>query len=131
MRSASRVVMVTMPDEARIQLLIEEYGFFAGQVERFCSHLDTLVDLRGRETVRRWQALAREGRWTEVFADLMHCHYDPLYLKSMQRNFAQIGSAQPIELGGGSPAAMRMAATALLTSELAPIDAEARRRPPL
>lgn len=131
MRSASRVVMVTMPDEARIQLLIEEYGFFAGQVERFCSHLDTLVDLRGRETVQRWQALAREGRWTEVFADLMHCHYDPLYLKSMQRNFAQIGSAQPIELGDGSPAAMRMAATALLGSELAPIDAQARDRPPL
>ncbi len=41
MRSVGRVVMLTMPDDARIQLLLEEYGFFAEQLERFCGHLDT------------------------------------------------------------------------------------------
>jgi tRNA 2-selenouridine synthase len=47
MRSDGRLVMLTMPDDARVQLLVEEYGFFADQLERFCGHLDSLVELRG------------------------------------------------------------------------------------
>ncbi|MDP1690832.1 MAG: tRNA 2-selenouridine(34) synthase MnmH [Burkholderiaceae bacterium] len=116
MRSAGRVVMVTMPDAARVQLLVEEYGFFAQQLERFCAHLDTLVDLRGRDMVAQWQALARAGRWAEVFADLMQRHYDPLYLKSMQRNYAGVANAQELPIRDGSAEAMREAAAALMAA---------------
>jgi tRNA 2-selenouridine synthase len=114
MRNDSRVVMVEMADDARLQLLLEEYGFFAGQLERFCGHLDTLIELRGKQTVERWQALAREGRWADVFAQLMHEHYDPLYLRSMQRNFAGLGQARALVLADGAPASMRDAARRLL-----------------
>jgi tRNA 2-selenouridine synthase len=112
MRSDGRVVMVTMPDEARIQLLLEEYGFFAGQLERFCGHLETLVELRGRDAVKRWQVLAHEGRWAEVFGELMHRHYDPLYLKSMQHNYAGVADARALPLRDGGTAALREAAAA-------------------
>jgi tRNA 2-selenouridine synthase len=114
MRNDGRVVMVTMPDAARIQLLLEEYGFFASQLERFCGHLDTLIELRGRETVARWQAMARDGRWAEVFGDLMREHYDPLYLKSIERNYRGAAQAQPVDLRDGSPVALGAAAAALL-----------------
>jgi len=117
MRSDSRVVMVTMPDAARIQLLLEEYGFFAENVARFCGHLDTLVELRGRDTVKQWQALAREGRWAEVFGELMRDHYDPLYLKSIRNNYAQVGAAKSLPLRDGSAAALREAAAVLLTEQ--------------
>jgi tRNA 2-selenouridine synthase len=117
MRSDSRVVMVTMPDAARIQLLLEEYGFFADQLERFCGHLDTLVEMRGRTTVKQWQALAREGHWAEVFGELMRDHYDPLYLKSIRNNYAQVGAAQSLPLRDGSAAALREAAARLLTEQ--------------
>jgi tRNA 2-selenouridine synthase len=113
MRAEGRVVMVTMPDAARVQLLVEEYGFFAQQLERFCGHLDTLVELRGKETVARWKALAHEGRWAEVFADLMHHHYDPLYTRSMQRNFAGVGSARELVLRDGGAASLAEAAAEL------------------
>jgi tRNA 2-selenouridine synthase len=116
MRAAGRVVMVTMPDAARVQLLIEEYGFFAQQVDRFCAHLDTLVELRGKEMVERWKALAREARWAEVFADLMHRHYDPLYLKSMQRNFARVAEARDLVLADGTAGTLRVAARELLAA---------------
>ena len=118
MRSDGRVVMVTMPDESRIELLVEEYGFFAGQLERFCGHLDTLVDLRGRDTVTRWQALARAGRWAEVFGALMREHYDPLYLKSIGRNYAGAATAQAVALRDGGEAALQAAASALRAAEL-------------
>jgi tRNA 2-selenouridine synthase len=114
MRADSRVVMVEMPDAARVQLLLEEYGFFAQQLERFCGHLDTLVELRGKETVARWKAWAREGRWAEVFEQMMREHYDPLYLRSMQRNFAGVGTALQLALADGGSSSMRAAARQLL-----------------
>jgi tRNA 2-selenouridine synthase len=114
MRASGRVVMVTMPDDARVQLLLDEYGFFAEQVDRFCEHLETMVELRGRETVKQWQALARAGRWPEVFAALMAQHYDPLYLRSMARNFAGMEQASKLCLADGGAAALQAAAASLL-----------------
>ena len=117
MRNDSRVVMVTMPDPARVQLLLEEYGFFAQQLERFCGHLDTLVDLRGRDTVKQWQTLAREGRWDAVFGELMRCHYDPLYLKSIRQNYAGAADAHALPLRDSSAAALHEAAAELRAGE--------------
>ena len=114
MREHGRCVMVKMPDEARVQLLLEEYGFFAEQLERFCGHLDTLVEMRGRDTVKHWQALAREGRWAEVFGELMRQHYDPLYLKSIGRNYAGVAAAHMLSLRDGGAAALDEAASKLL-----------------
>ena len=116
MRADSRVVMVEMPDAARVELLLEEYGFFAKQVERFCQHMTTLAELRGKETVARWQAMARAGQWPQLFAELMQQHYDPLYLRSMSRNFAGMAAARQLALHSGHAAAMREAAAALLGS---------------
>ena len=114
MRADSSVVMVEMPDAARVQLLLEEYGFFAQQQERFCGHLDTLVELRGKDTVARWRTWAIEGRWAEVFEQMMREHYDPLYQRSMQRNFAGIGAARQLDLPDGQAASMRNGARQLL-----------------
>jgi tRNA 2-selenouridine synthase len=114
MRQESRVVMVEMPDDARVQLLLEEYGFYERQRERFCGHLDTLVELRGKERVAQWKALAHAGRWAEVFAALMREHYDPLYLRSMQRNFAGAARARPLAIADGSERSMRAAARELV-----------------
>ena len=129
MRSDGRVVMLTMPDTARVQLLLEEYGFFAEQLDRFCGHLDTLVDLRGRETVQAWQALARAGRWAEVFGALMSQHYDPLYLKSIGKNYAGAGAARELVLRDGSTAALREAAAALFAAQ-AELHPDSTGRPP-
>jgi tRNA 2-selenouridine synthase len=113
MRAEGRVVMVTMPDAARVQLLLEEYGFFAQQLDRFCGHLDTLVELRGKDIVTRWQTLAQAGRWAEVFEQLMREHYDPLYLRSMGRNFAGMAQARELALADGGAAALAAAASQL------------------
>jgi tRNA 2-selenouridine synthase len=116
MRADSHVVMVTMPDEARVQLLLEEYGFFAQQLDRFCGHLDTLVELRGKDTVAHWKALAQQGYWAEVFGQLMRKHYDPLYLRSMGRNFAGMAQARELALPDGGAAALNEAAARLLAA---------------
>ena len=114
MRLAGQCVEVEMPDEARLQLLLEEYGFFAEDVEGFCGLLDALVALRGREVVRGWQRLAREGRLGEVFLDLMHRHYDPTYTRSIQRNFAGHARARKLKMADASATSLATAAASLL-----------------
>jgi len=110
MREHGQCLAVQMPDTARVQLLLEEYGFFARDPQAFCGLLEALTELRGKDTVRAWQALAREGRWAEVFADLMSRHYDPLYERSMQRHFSGLAQARVIELADGTPTNLHNAA---------------------
>ena len=117
MRRESLCLHVEMPQAARLQLLLEDYAFFADDPGLFCRQLDTLVEVRGRETVAAWQAAARAGRWAEVYAALMEQHYDPMYLKSMQRNFSGFEQATPVEVPAGDEATLRRVALALLEGE--------------
>lgn len=114
MRERGRVVAVEMPDPSRVALLLEEYGHFAHDVEGFCAQLDGLVELQGKDNVKAWQAMAREGRWAEVFEALMLKHYDPLYARSMGRHFKGLEAAQRLHLRDGGPEALKHAASTLL-----------------
>jgi tRNA 2-selenouridine synthase len=116
MRAHGRCVIVQMPDEARVQLLLEEYGFYAAQVDRFCEHLGALVELRGKAQVAQWQAQARTGQWAALFADLMAQHYDPLYLRSSERHFAGYADALTLDVADGRPETLAAAARTLLAA---------------
>ena len=119
MRQHGRCLHVEMPDSGRLELLLQDYDFFVHDVELFCRQLDCLLTLRGRETMQAWQAAARAGRIAEVFLELMHRHYDPGYLKSMQANFAGFGGAPVVSLADGSPATLARAAAELLAENAA------------
>ncbi|MBC7728928.1 MAG: tRNA 2-selenouridine(34) synthase MnmH [Microbacteriaceae bacterium] len=109
-----QVLRVDMADEARVQLLLEDYGFFADDPEHFCRLLDGLVALRGKDTVAGWQALARAGAWVEVFGQLMQQHYDPLYNRSIDRHYAGYATAPVVSVADPGAPDMRSAARALL-----------------
>ena len=109
-----QVLRVDMADEARVQLLLEDYGFFADDPEHFCRLLDGLVALRGKDTVAGWQALARSGAWADVFAQLTQQHYDPLYNRSIDRHYAGYATAPVVSVAGPGAPEMRAAARALL-----------------
>lgn len=120
---AAPCLRLELPTEARVRLLMEEYDFFVRDVETFCERLDALRVLRGKETVARWQALARAGEIAAVVRELLEQHYDPIYLQSMRRNFA--GFAQPaltLEWDGSDAALDRVAAQVLAAT--APVAAE-------
>ena len=121
MRGHGRCLRVQMSDDARVQLLLQEYGFFARDVEGFCRLLDALSELQGQSRVKRWQAMARDGQWREVFAELMREHYDPLYERSMARHFAGLADAEVVDLADGGDAALAAAARALLADSRTPV----------
>lgn len=112
MRS-SPCLRVDLSDEERVALLLEDYEFFVRDIEFFCTRLAALTEARGKATVNDWQARARSGDVASVVLELLHKHYDPGYLQSMQRNFSQHETAR-----GLSPRNRTVAAMAELAQQL-------------
>lgn len=110
----SACVWISMPEAARVELLLQEYGHFSADADTFCRALDGLVELRGRARVEDWQARARTGDWAGVFAELMREHYDPGYERSLRGHFPALAHARELPLQDGSPACMAEAARALM-----------------
>jgi tRNA 2-selenouridine synthase len=103
---ASPCLRLDLPDDERVQLLLEDYDFFSRDRDLFCQRLEALTQLRGREQVQAWQQQVRAGEIEPVVRELLVKHYDPGYAGSTQRNFRQFGQAQPIAPRDRSPAAM-------------------------
>lgn len=112
---ASPCLWLEMPEAARVELLLQDYAHFLADPEGFCTLIDGLITLRGRDTVRSWQAQARAGDWATLFAALMREHYDPGYERSLQGHFPQLAQARRLELANAEPAALQDLARQLPT----------------
>jgi tRNA 2-selenouridine synthase len=54
---------------------------------------------------------------TQVVHDLLVQHYDPVYTRSMHRNFSRLAQAVQAQLPDATPSALRAAARQLLQHE--------------
>jgi tRNA 2-selenouridine synthase len=111
---ASPCLRLELPEDERVALLMEDYGFFARDPEFFCERLSALTELRGKVVVSGWQEKVAGGQTEEVVRDLLVKHYDPGYASSIARNFSQYGDARVIVPAGRSPAAMAALAAEML-----------------
>jgi len=110
---ASPCVRIELALEGRVKLLMEDYDFFVKDVPAFCERLDALRALRGNEVVKGWQEAARSGHIEDVVRELLVAHYDPVYLQSMQRNFADFDRAPTVTLPDAGPGTLARIATEL------------------
>lgn len=114
---------LTLPMDERVDLLLEDYDFFVKDSAHFCNRLDVLAEFRGKLVVQGWKDQVANGNWKPVVQDLLVQHYDPVYLQSMQRNFAQYSRAQSITPRDRSLASMGVLAREMikkLGTELCP-----------
>ena len=111
---AAPCVQVQMPLPARVAFLLGDYAHFVADVESFCERLSALRELRGADVVARWQAQARASNMASVVEELLTLHYDPVYERSMQRNFAGFAQATALDLIDGEPATLEAAAHQLV-----------------
>ncbi len=114
LREHGQCIHVELAPPARLQLLLQDYGHFAADTEGFCRLLDALVELRGRDTVKAWQAQARAAQWAEVFGALMQQHYDPLYERSLRSSYRGLPQAMPLPLHDAEAATLHAAARRLM-----------------
>jgi tRNA 2-selenouridine synthase len=100
--------------EARVDFLLQDYAHYVQDVESFCERLQVLRELRGAAVVQAWQDQARAGQWRTVVRELLQQHYDPIYERSMPRNFPGYTQAMPLALAAADPASLADAARRII-----------------
>ena len=106
-------IRVDTPQPLRVALLKEEYAHFLADHAALTARLQHLVPLYGKSTIEHWAYVARIGDWDALVGDLLERHYDPMYTRSIHRNFPRLADAIAV-----APAAWSRAAYRALAREL-------------
>lgn len=85
---AGTCLQVEAPLPARFEFLLGDYDYFVADPAWLKRRLEALRGLQSNETLAHWNALIDGGRWTDLVAELLERHYDPLYQRSQNTNFA-------------------------------------------
>ncbi|MDB5934351.1 MAG: tRNA 2-selenouridine synthase [Massilia sp.] len=82
----------------RVRLLMEDYHHFTDDPALLNTQLDCLVKVHGRDKINAWHDMANGGRMPQLVDELLVDHYDPAYVRSIDRNFTLFDEAQVLEL---------------------------------
>jgi tRNA 2-selenouridine synthase len=96
----SACINLKLMDELRISLLMQDYAHFVTQPTELMRRLQFLTPLHGKEKINRWRNLSDQGLLADLVHELINTHYDPTYLRSIQRNFPQLGQTPVTHLTG-------------------------------
>ena len=113
---ASDCIALTLSRANRVRLLKEDYEHFLVSPATLNEQLDHLTPLHGREKIARWHALSDAGEMAPLVEELLADHYDPAYLRSIDRNFVKFDQAAPLALDDIDDAAFRAAALQLIAA---------------
>ncbi len=111
---AGRCIGIEAARSERVAFLLRDYDYFVNNPAWLNSRLAALKDLRGGETVARWQEQASTGRWPELVEELLAEHYDPLYERSQNRNYSGFGEPQRIVADSLTPSGITAVAERIL-----------------
>ena len=100
--------------EARLEFLVRDYAYLGDDIARLHRSIDHLADLQSRETIAHWKDLASAHALPELFAEFMDRHYDPLYRRSQNSNYAAFPSAPRLATGDLSPQGIERLASRIL-----------------
>jgi len=103
----------------RVALLIEDYPHLVADSTLLGSQLDHLVALHGHAKISTWRNMAQTGEISRLVEELLTQHYDPAYLRSIERNFRGYAQARSLTLEDISGGAFVKATQELLVDELA------------
>jgi tRNA 2-selenouridine synthase len=103
----------------RVALLIEDYPHLVADSTLLGDQLDHLVALHGHAKIRTWRDMAQTGEISRLVEALLTQHYDPAYLRSIERNFRGYSQARLLTLEDISGGAFIKATQELLADEMA------------
>jgi tRNA 2-selenouridine synthase len=94
----SPCISLTLSRPNRVRLLMEDYRHFTADPALLNTQLECLVKLHGRDKIGGWHDMANDGRMPQLVDELLVDHYDPAYIRSIDRNFVQFDKAEVLEL---------------------------------
>jgi tRNA 2-selenouridine synthase len=89
-------VEVQLPFADRVALLKSEYLHFIESPEVLLTTLERLRSLYPRETFNQWRDWSLAGEWDTLVESLLVTHYDPLYKRSFEQNYANASKREAI-----------------------------------
>ncbi len=89
MKKAS-CVEIQLPIKARVQFLLQEYPHFMDRPDLLKVKLEKLKNRHGWEKISQWYQMIDSGEWEKFVEDILFCHYDSTYKKSMQNKFSRV-----------------------------------------
>ncbi|MCL6262209.1 tRNA 2-selenouridine(34) synthase MnmH [Craterilacuibacter sp. RT1T] len=99
----SPCLLVDVPLAERVRFLLEDYDFYVSDPESLIKQLGFLKAVHSKEQLAHWSALIRSGEFGLLVGELLTLHYDPLYLRSMDRHYTHLAQAQKIALPSLAP----------------------------
>ncbi len=116
-----RALRLVTPLPQRVALLKDEYAHFLRAPAELAACLQPLTESYGKAAIARWQAMAVAGDWDGFVAALLEAHYDPMYARSLERNFPSSRDARVVEAHAVSTEAFAaLAAEVRATLDMAP-----------
>jgi tRNA 2-selenouridine synthase len=97
---ASACIALELPLIQRVALLMEDYEHFTKEPDALNIRLDCLSSLHGKLKIEEWKAMANQGEMLSLVSQLLEKHYDPAYLRSIDKNFPQSPTAMRLEQNG-------------------------------
>ncbi len=94
----SPCISLTLSRPNRVRLLMEDYHHFTADPALLNTQLECLVKLHGRDKISAWHDLANGGQMPQLVDELLVDHYDPAYIRSIDRNFTLFDQAEVLEL---------------------------------
>ncbi len=119
---ASPCIRVDLSVANRVRLLIEDYPHLVSDTGLLGRQLAHLAPLHGNERIRDWMTLADAGKTEALVEALLVEHYDPAYLRSIERNFTGYLDARVLSLEGIAESDFAAAADALIAAEAIVVD---------
>lgn len=89
MMQAGKCVEIKVPQEARIDLLLQEYEHLSQHRDILKSKLALLKSRHGKKKIQTWFNYIDEGKLRALVADLLTHHYDPSYHRSLSKSYYQ------------------------------------------
>jgi tRNA 2-selenouridine synthase len=115
--------LVEADDCLRVELLGEEYSHFVQDAHLLREKLSHLSAVLPTTLLARWEELAAVGHWREVVQEMLKQHYDPLYARSMDRNYVRLPEAAVVTLRGIGEADFARAAREIMQRQGKPTSA--------
>jgi tRNA 2-selenouridine synthase len=113
---ASECVAIEASRQARLDFLLDDYAYLGKDINDLQERIECLRSFHSNATLDEWKRLAAEGDLATLFSAFIEEHYDPLYHRSQNRNFARFPHARQIEFDTLSPERLATAAADLVQS---------------
>jgi tRNA 2-selenouridine synthase len=107
---SSTCIRLTLDTSERVKLLLEDYPHLSRDTEQLMALLSHLTPLHGHTKMREWQLLAQTNDISTLVESLLVEHYDPAYLKSIERNFENYAKGAVVSMPDITAASFEQAA---------------------